>query len=66
MPRISATFKPTIAKIAHQYSLFHEISFSESVEVLTSVAALEWWNTLSRQQKKELNEKYSFLITAKK
>jgi hypothetical protein len=64
MPRISATFKPTIAKIAEQYSIFNEISFSEAVEILTSVTALEWWNKLTKFQKKELNEKW--LIKNKK
>ena len=58
MPRISATFKPTIARLAEQYSIFHEISFSEAVEILTSVAALEWWNKLTKSQKKELDQKW--------
>jgi hypothetical protein len=58
MPRISATFKPTIKKIAECYSIFNGISFSESVEILTSVSGLEWWNKLSKKQQKELTEKW--------
>lgn len=57
MPQISATFKPTILKIADCYSIFHGISFSEAVEILTSTSGLEWWNTLTKKQRKELEEK---------
>jgi hypothetical protein len=59
MPRISATFKPTIKKVAEQYSIFHEISFSESVEILAGSKGLEWWGSLSNKQKKELDEKWA-------
>jgi hypothetical protein len=58
MPRVSATFKPTIAKRAEQYSIFHGISFSEAIEILTSVTALDWWGKLTKKQQRELDKKW--------
>jgi len=46
MGRVSATFKPTVEKITKAYADWNGISFSESVEILTSLSAMEWWEKL--------------------
>jgi hypothetical protein len=56
--RISASVKPTIAKVTKQYAIFNGVSFSESVEILAGLSGLEWWAKLSNKQKKELDETY--------
>jgi hypothetical protein len=57
MPRISATFNTHVERIANRYAIFKDISFSEAVEMLTMSSGIEWWNSISKKEKKEIDEK---------
>ena len=54
--RISATFSNNIELMARAYAGENGISFSESVEILTSSSVLKWWNKHELKERKVLEK----------
>ncbi len=58
MPQISATVGNSTNGMLKAYADFHGISFSSGVSTMASSAVVQWFESLSDEQKKSYNRKF--------
>ena len=58
MGQVNSTFSRSTKGMTEAYADFNGLSFSSAISILTTNSAIEWWNTLSVEQRNSYNKKF--------